>query len=200
MPKRTGDFDSWHLASLADPRSASEYLTAVVNESPELILDAVQDVIQARTATEVSKQAGVTRESLYRSFSSSVGNPRLRTLRDVLRAIGVRISEFSPLTEQATTRKISSADVPTGIGIRKPRKRHVSHVRDDRQLTLFPATPTVVNCSTRIVGVRSRVDAGSRGYSKVDQQIYARHVSTEPGVAQPLIAHYQSQATSTYAH
>lgn len=143
MSKRTADFDSWHLATLAEPRAASDYLTAVANDSPELILDAIQDVIQARTATEVAKEAGVTRESLYRSFSSAAGNPRHQTLRSVLRALGVRISAFAPIEDVATTTELDEqTQAPRmGTGYRRSRRTRRSRGRNEQQMTLPNVLP-----------------------------------------------------------
>jgi probable addiction module antidote protein len=41
--------------------------------------------------TEVAREAGVTREALYKSLSES-GDPRLTTLLGVARALGVTIT------------------------------------------------------------------------------------------------------------
>lgn len=104
MPKRTGDFNSWRLEKLADPVKAANYLNAALEDSPDVFLDAIKDVIQARKVSTVAKQAGLTRESLYRSFSAN-GNPTLETLRSVLKALDLKISGVVPLSASLRTHK-----------------------------------------------------------------------------------------------
>jgi probable addiction module antidote protein len=48
-------------------------------------------VARARGMTEIARQAGVSRESLYRALSEK-GNPELSTLVKVMRACGVQLS------------------------------------------------------------------------------------------------------------
>jgi probable addiction module antidote protein len=111
MPKRTGDFESWRIEKLSDPVNAANYLNATLSETPELLLDAIKDVIKARgSVAGVARQAGVTRESLYRTFSGN-GNPTLETLKTVLRALDLEIAGFCtrggskhpPISEPSTT-------------------------------------------------------------------------------------------------
>jgi probable addiction module antidote protein len=45
-------------------------------------------IARARGMSEVAREAGVTREALYRALSES-GDPRLTTLLGVARALGV---------------------------------------------------------------------------------------------------------------
>jgi DNA-binding phage protein len=44
MPKRTTDFRGDFLADLADPREASSYLNAALEDSEEMFLVALRDV------------------------------------------------------------------------------------------------------------------------------------------------------------
>jgi len=91
MPKRTGDYNAWRLEKLADPVNAAHYLNAALEDSPDIFLDACADVIRAREqVSKVARRAGVTRESLYRSFSAS-GNPTLNTLHSVLNALQLQL-------------------------------------------------------------------------------------------------------------
>jgi len=92
MPKRTKDFSPWREEKLADPANAANYLNAAIEESNEVFLAAVKDVIKAQESiTTVAQKAGVTRESLHRSFSTS-GNPTLDTLSSVLDVLGLKVS------------------------------------------------------------------------------------------------------------
>lgn len=108
MPKRTGDFNAWRLEKLSNPKNAASYLNAALEQSPDVFLDAVKDVIQARTVSTVARQAGVARESLYRSFSAT-GNPTLETLQSVLYALDLKISGVEPHTGASSTNPIPEA-------------------------------------------------------------------------------------------
>ncbi len=79
------------LTALADPTEASAYLNAALEDSPQAFLKALKNVAQARQMSRVAKDAGVQRETLYRSFSEQ-GNPTFETLSSVLGALGMKIS------------------------------------------------------------------------------------------------------------
>jgi len=88
MPTRTRDHQSWLLEKLANPRRAANYLNTALNDSPQMFLEAVRDVAQARQMTRVARNAGVTRESLYKA-TSPAGNPTFETFVAVLGAMGL---------------------------------------------------------------------------------------------------------------
>lgn len=90
MPKRTQSFQSWRQSKLADPLNAASYLNAAIEDSPEMFLKALRNVAQARQMSQVARDAGVTRESLYRA-TSEIGNPTLETFISVLRALHLKI-------------------------------------------------------------------------------------------------------------
>lgn len=90
MPKKTQSFSAWQTEKLANPKNAANYLNAALQDSTEAFLIAVGKVLQARQVSKVAKDAGVQRETLYRSFSEQ-GNPTLETLTAVLRAVGLNI-------------------------------------------------------------------------------------------------------------
>ena len=91
MPKRTSDYRSWMLKQLTDPRVSANYINTTLNDSPEAFLRALRNVAEARRMSKVAEEAGVSRESLYRTLSEE-GNPRFDTLRSVLRVLGLRIA------------------------------------------------------------------------------------------------------------
>jgi probable addiction module antidote protein len=95
MPKRKGNFNAWRLEKLADPVNAANYLSAALEDSPDIFLDAVKDVIQATSVSKIAQKANLTRESIYRSFSAT-GNPTLETLTSVLDALGLKLSKIAP--------------------------------------------------------------------------------------------------------
>lgn len=67
------------------------YLNAVIElDDPGLLQAALGDVARARGMSAVAKEAGVNRESLYRSLSED-GNPLFQTVNHVLRALGLTL-------------------------------------------------------------------------------------------------------------
>jgi probable addiction module antidote protein len=79
------------LEALADPGEAVAYLNAGLEDSPEAFLKALRNVAQAQRMSRVAKDAGLQRETLYRSLSES-GNPTLATLLGVLSALGLKLA------------------------------------------------------------------------------------------------------------
>ena len=68
------------------------YLNAVVEEGdPALLQAALGDVAKARGMSSIAREAGVSRESLYKSLSAS-GNPSFQTISKVSRALGLQMS------------------------------------------------------------------------------------------------------------
>jgi probable addiction module antidote protein len=85
-----------------EPFDAARYLTSPASQE-ELLNDALASgeaayvsqalgvIARARGMTEVAREAGVTREALYRALSEN-GDPRLTTLLGVARALGVTLT------------------------------------------------------------------------------------------------------------
>lgn len=94
----TVDYQAWKLHKLANPVIAASYLNEALKESPATFLSAVGTVAKARDVASVAKEAGVARESLYRAFSVA-GNPTLKTMYSVLRALGLRMT-LQPLVNK----------------------------------------------------------------------------------------------------
>jgi probable addiction module antidote protein len=90
VPSKTSPYREALLEALADPDEAAHYLNAAIDDSPEMFLKALRNVAQSRQMAKVAKDAGVTRESLYRA-TSLTGNPTLDTLSSVLGALGLKI-------------------------------------------------------------------------------------------------------------
>lgn len=77
---------------LTDDESVAEYLSAVLDTgNADLLLMALGDVARARGMTQVARDAGLGRESLYKALSPGA-KPRLDTVLEVARALGVRFS------------------------------------------------------------------------------------------------------------
>lgn len=77
----------------ADPAFAAEYLQAAMEDTdePAVLLIALRHVSEAFGMAEVAREAGIKRESLYRALSPT-GNPTLKTLTAVLKAVGLRLA------------------------------------------------------------------------------------------------------------
>ena len=70
------------------------YLDAWLDEFPDDvsgIARAVGDIARAKGMTQVAKDAGLSRESLYRALSEE-GNPSFSTILKVLKAVGLRLT------------------------------------------------------------------------------------------------------------
>lgn len=66
------------------------YLDAALEDGdPALIVAALGDIARAKGMSQVAREAGLGRESLYKSLSSS-GNPEFVTVLKVLQALGLQ--------------------------------------------------------------------------------------------------------------
>lgn len=74
-----------HLDS--DEKIALFLEAAFEDGEPALIAAAVGEIARARGMSRVAKEAGLSRENLYRSLSEG-GNPEFATIIKVIRAIG----------------------------------------------------------------------------------------------------------------
>jgi probable addiction module antidote protein len=76
---------------LRTPEQRAAYLEAAFEDGdPALITHALGDVARAVGMTAVAKDAGITREGLYKALGES-GDPKLSTLLGVMKAIGVKL-------------------------------------------------------------------------------------------------------------
>ena len=78
---------------LRTPEEMAAYLDAWLEEAPEDasgIARALGDIARAKGMSQVAKDAGLSRESLYRALSAD-GNPSFATVLKVARALGVRL-------------------------------------------------------------------------------------------------------------
>jgi probable addiction module antidote protein len=78
---------------LRTPEEMAAYLDAWFEEAPDDvsgIARALGDIARAKGMSQVAKDAGLSRESLYRALSAD-GNPSFATVIKVARALGVRL-------------------------------------------------------------------------------------------------------------
>ena len=87
---KTQPFDP--AAYLDDAESLAAYMSeALATEDPAFIADALGVVARARGMSEIARESGLSRESLYRALSPD-GNPEFNTILRVVRAMGLRLS------------------------------------------------------------------------------------------------------------
>lgn len=86
---KTKPFDAAQY--LDDAESQIELLSdAFESGDAAYITQALGVIARARGMTHVAREAGVTREALYKALSED-GDPRLSTLLGVIKALGVKI-------------------------------------------------------------------------------------------------------------
>jgi probable addiction module antidote protein len=78
---------------LRTPQEMAAYLDAWLDEAPDDaagIARILGDIARAKGMTQVAKDAGLSRESLYKALSAD-GNPSFATVLKVARALGVKL-------------------------------------------------------------------------------------------------------------
>lgn len=90
-PTKTSPYDvAEHLRT---PEEMAAYLDAWLDEAPDDaagIATALGNIARAKGMTQVAKDAGLSRESLYRALSAE-GNPSFATILKVAKALGVKL-------------------------------------------------------------------------------------------------------------
>jgi probable addiction module antidote protein len=84
----------WNVQDhLQTPEECALYLEAVLAEAgddPTFVAKAIGDVARARGMSQIARDAGITREGLYKALSEE-GNPSFGTVLKVLSALGLRL-------------------------------------------------------------------------------------------------------------
>lgn len=78
---------------LRTPEEMAAYLDAWLEEAPDDtagIAKALGNIARAKGMTQVAKDAGLSRESLYRALSAE-GNPSFATVVKVAKALGMKL-------------------------------------------------------------------------------------------------------------
>jgi probable addiction module antidote protein len=76
---------------LDNEETIAEYLTAALEDAnPDVFLSAIADVAKVRGMTQLAKNAGLGRESLYKALSPGA-KPRYDTILKVLHGLGVKL-------------------------------------------------------------------------------------------------------------
>jgi probable addiction module antidote protein len=70
----------------------AEYLSVAAEDpNPDVFVAALGDVAKAKGMSQIAKNSGLGRESLYKALSAGA-HPRFETINSVLRALGVKFS------------------------------------------------------------------------------------------------------------
>ena len=76
---------------LKTDKDIANYLEAVLEDGdPALVAAALGDIARAKGMTQVARDAGLGRESLYKALSSE-GNPEFATILKVIHALGLKL-------------------------------------------------------------------------------------------------------------
>jgi len=83
----------WDSAEFLDSREAIvAYIEAAFDDGdPALITHALGVVARAEGMSRLAREAGVTREGLYKALTPN-GDPKLSTFLNVLKALGMKLS------------------------------------------------------------------------------------------------------------
>jgi probable addiction module antidote protein len=76
---------------LTTAKEMAAYLEAALGEGdPALVAKALGAIAKARGMTQIAKDSGLGRESLYKALSPD-GNPEFGTILKVMKALGIRL-------------------------------------------------------------------------------------------------------------
>ena len=87
---------------LRTPEEMAAYLDAWLEEAPDDVgglARALGDIARAKGMTQVAKETGLSRESLYRALSAD-GNPSFATVLKVTKALGLRLHACAAAVEE----------------------------------------------------------------------------------------------------
>ena len=77
---------------LNDETAIAEYMTVVLEtEDSDLLILALSDIARAKGMSQVAKESGLGRESLYKALAPGA-KPRFETVLKVAKALGVRLT------------------------------------------------------------------------------------------------------------
>lgn len=89
---KIADLPTYDAADYLDSEEAiTAYLNAILAENDDALLaSALGDIAKARGMTQIAKDAGIGRESLYKALRSGA-SPRFDTISRVLGALGIKL-------------------------------------------------------------------------------------------------------------
>jgi probable addiction module antidote protein len=101
MPLKT---TRWDASEFLDNDAIAGYLNAAFEDgNPAFIAASIGHVAKAKGMSQIARETGLSRESLYRALSDD-GNPELSTMTKVMRALGMRI-QIAPATPASPAKR-----------------------------------------------------------------------------------------------
>ena len=93
---KVADLPSFDAADYLDSEEAiAAYLNAIMEENDDALLaSALGDIAKARGMTQIAKDAGIGRESLYKALREGA-NTRYDTIAKVIQALGLKLTVTS---------------------------------------------------------------------------------------------------------
>ncbi len=87
----TSNYEDFLLEDLADPEEAAGYLSACLEEGPDVFLLGLRDVAKSQGGmTKLARDAQLSREPLYRMLSEE-GNPTFSSITAIVHSLGIRL-------------------------------------------------------------------------------------------------------------
>lgn len=87
---------------LNSEEAIAAYLSAVMEENaPNLLVVALGDIARARGMAKLAEDAGLNRESLYKTLHSGA-EPRFYTVLLIMKAININICHFTTIMQEHT--------------------------------------------------------------------------------------------------
>ena len=107
MALKTRPFDAAEY--LEDDEAIVEYLEeamkiAMEDSDPSFLAVALGTVARARGMSQIAKDAGLSRESLYKALGAE-GNPEFGTVLRVIQALGLKLSIAVPASGSLATKR-----------------------------------------------------------------------------------------------
>ncbi len=90
MKPKTTRFDAGAYLD-TEARQAAYIAVALESGDADFVRDALGLVARARVMSEIAREAGLNRESLYKALGKS-GNPEFGTVMRIVRALGLTLS------------------------------------------------------------------------------------------------------------
>jgi probable addiction module antidote protein len=93
MKKKKTTYKAFDAAAYLDNDAVvAEYLSAAAEDpNPDVFVAALGDVAKAHGMAKIAKDAGLGRESLYKTLSTGA-HPRFETIHSVLHALGIKFA------------------------------------------------------------------------------------------------------------
>ena len=87
----TSNYEDFLLEDLVDPEEAAGYLSACLEEGPDVFLLGLRDVAKAQGGmTKLARETELAREPLYRMLSED-GNPTFSSITAIVSSLGIQL-------------------------------------------------------------------------------------------------------------